>query len=392
VENPRPATRIVTRFAPSPTGRLHLGHAYSALLAHDFARERGGAFLLRIEDIDPGRTREQHVAGIAEDLAWLGLSWDGEVVRQSQRLPLYAAALDRLKARNLIYPCFCTRAEIAREIAASASAPHGPDGALYPGTCRGLSEAEREARVARGDPHAWRLDMSLALRLAAPLSSPGFPGEGDHLKNGGGASSSHERSSPDNFTRRREDAKGRASVSPVIARGASPAAIQQPGELDRFAPLAMTSGEPFAPSRLRVKQSSPGEDGEECLRWTDHGTQISATPEIFGDVILARKDAPTSYHLAVTVDDAAQGVTDVIRGEDLLPSTHVHRLLQVLLGLPTPRYHHHVLLTDAAGKRLAKRDNAPTLGDLRAAGADPAALVENLRRRILPDGILTQKA
>jgi len=277
----------VTRFAPSPTGRLHLGHAWSALRAHDFARERGGRFLLRIEDIDPGRTRPEFIAGIFEDLAWLGLAWDGEVVRQSQRLPRYAGALDTLRRQGLVYPCFCTRSAIAAEIAASAAAPHGPDGSHYPGTCRRLSDAERAGRLVK-EPHAWRLDVARACALAGPL----------------------------------------------------------------------------------------------C--WRNDGEEVRAEPERFGDMVLARKDAPTSYHLAVTVDDAAQGITDVVRGRDLFASTHVHRLLQALLGLPTPAYHHHPLLTDREGRRLAKRSGAPTIADLRAAGADPAELIENLRAGRLP--------
>jgi glutamyl-Q tRNA(Asp) synthetase len=274
----------VTRFAPSPTGRLHLGHAWSALLAHDFARADGGTFLLRIEDIDPGRSRPEHVDGIIEDLLWLGLEWDGEIIYQSERLSLYAEALDRLKAEGLLYPCFCTRAEIAAEIAASASAPQGPDGPLYPGSCRGLADNDLSR------PHAWRLDVKAAMARAG------------------------------------------------------------------------------------------------SLYWMDGHTEVQAEPDRFGDVVLARKDAPASYHLAVTMDDSAQGVTDVVRGRDLFAATDVHRLLQALLDLPTPAYHHHVLLTDALGARLAKRDKAPTLADLRAAGADPVALVEALRRGELPAG------
>jgi len=274
---------VVTRFAPSPTGRLHLGHAYSAVLAHDLARARGGTFLLRIEDIDPGRARPAFVDGIFEDLLWLGLEWDGELIYQSERLPIYAAALDRLKADGLIYPCICTRAEIAAEIAASASAPQGPDGAPpYPGTCRGGAATDR--------PHAWRLDVARAMARTGPLY------------------------------------------------------------------------------------------------WMDDHTEVRAEPERFGDIVLARKDAPASYHLAVTVDDAAQGVTDVVRGRDLFASTDVHRLLQALLDLPTPVYRHHGLLADADGIRLAKRHDAPTLADLRAAGADPGALVAGLRRGEFPAG------
>jgi glutamyl-Q tRNA(Asp) synthetase len=275
----------VTRFAPSPTGRLHLGHAYSALLAYDFARQRGGTFLLRIEDIDPGRVRAEYVDGIIEDLLWLGLEWDGEMPYQSERLAIYAEALERLRAEGLLYPCFCTRAGIAAEIAASAAAPQCPDGApAYPGTCRGLTDPDLSR------PHAWRLDVAKAMARAGPLY------------------------------------------------------------------------------------------------WMDGHTEVQAEPGRFGDVVLARKAAPASYHLAVTIDDAAQGVTDVVRGRDLFAATDVHRLLQALLGLPTPEYHHHDLLTDAAGNRLAKRHGAPTLADLRAGGADPQTLVEALRRGELPAG------
>jgi glutamyl-Q tRNA(Asp) synthetase len=271
---------VVTRFAPSPTGRLHLGHAYSALLAHDFARERDGAFLLRIEDIDPGRVRSEFIDGIIEDLLWLGLEWDADMVYQSERLDAYAGALERLRAMGLLYPCFCTRADIA----ASVAAPHGADGPLYPGTCQGLADPDLSK------PHAWRLDVARAMAMSGPLS------------------------------------------------------------------------------------------------WADHGVEIAARPETLGDIVLARKDAPASYHLAVTVDDAAEGVTDIVRGRDLFASTHVHRLLQALLDLPVPLYHHHGLLTDGEGNRLAKRHGAPTLADLRAGGTDPAALVAALRKGHMPSG------
>lgn len=275
---------VISRFAPSPTGRLHLGHAVSALRAHDLARARGGRFLLRIEDIDPTRCRPEHVAGIVEDLRWLGLDWDGDPIFQSRRLPLYAAALDRLKAAGLVYPCFCTRARIAAEIAASTSAPHGPDGPHYPGLCRALTDAERAARIAAGAAHAWRLDGAKALEMAGPL------------------------------------------------------------------------------------------------RWRDAAAgDVVATPEVHGDVVLARKDAPTSYHLAVTIDDAAQGVTDVVRGQDLFAATHVHRLLQALLALPTPSYHHHPLLLDEQGNRLAKRAGSPTLASMRAEGVNAREIVARLR-------------
>jgi glutamyl-Q tRNA(Asp) synthetase len=281
---------VISRFAPSPTGRLHLGHAYSAIRAHDLARAAGGRFLLRIEDIDPGRSRLEHVSGIEEDLAWLGLRWDEEPIRQSTRLSIYSAALDRLRDMGLLYPCFCTRSAIMTEITASAAAPHGPTGLVYPGTCRTLDPAERAQRR-MNEPHAWRLDMTAASALAGPLD------------------------------------------------------------------------------------------------WIDvDAGRIDADPLSHGDVVLARKDAPVSYHLAATIDDAAQGVTDVARGRDLFAATHIHRLLQALLGLPTPLYHHHALLTGPDGRRLAKRDGAPSLAELRRAGADPVALLADLRPGRLPIG------
>ncbi|KAA5605188.1 tRNA glutamyl-Q(34) synthetase GluQRS [Roseospira marina] len=279
---PPPRGRV-TRFAPSPTGWLHLGHAHSALFA---ARQAtavpGGRFLLRIEDIDTGRCRPEYDAGLREDLAWLGLTWEEPVRRQSDHLAEHAVALDHLRALGLLYPCFCTRKDIQAEIAASPSAPHGPDGPLYPGTCRALDPAERADRLAAGEPHALRLDMA------------------------------------------RAEAHADAGGSPA-------------------------------------------------LTWHDAGAGSQcARPSLFGDVVLARKDIPTSYHLAVTLDDAAQGVTLVTRGQDLFEATHVHRLLQALLDLPVPEYHHHGLLTDAAGRRLAKRDNARAVRTLREAGVPPA--------------------
>lgn len=292
---------IVSRFAPSPTGRLHLGHAFSAVRAHDLARTAGGHFLLRIEDIDGTRSREAFVAGIEEDLAWLGLAWDGPVLRQSERMAVYAGALDRLKAMGLIYPCFCTRAEIA----ASATAPHGPEGPAYPGTCRALSEAERASRM--DETHCWRLDMARAVVAGEATARLGDQGEG--------------------------------------------------------------------------------------LWWHDSfAGWLKADPLAAGDVVLARKETPTSYHLAVTVDDAVQGVTDVVRGVDLFAATHIHRLLQALLGLPTPRYHHHPLLMGADGKRLAKRNGARPLAELRAEGADPAQILASLRAGQLPIGVTTAGA
>ncbi len=276
---------IVTRFAPSPTGYLHLGHAFSALFAWRHARDAGGQFLLRLEDIDPSRCRPEYAAAILEDLAWLGIDWDGEVRVQSLHLPEYRAALDQLAARSLLYPCFCTRADIQQ----SASAPHTPDGApLYPGTCRALSADERAARIAAGVPHAQRLDMRRALECVS--TSLTFEEAGDGPR--------------------------------------------------------------------------PGH------------------PERFGDVVLARKDAPASYHLCVTHDDTLQGVTLVTRGADLKPATDLHRLLQALMEWPVPRYAHHPLLTDASGRRLAKRDRAATLCDLRTSGRTPEevrALISGLR-------------
>jgi glutamyl-Q tRNA(Asp) synthetase len=280
---------IVTRFAPSPTGYLHLGHASAALIAWRRAREAGGRFRLRLEDIDPGRCRPEYAAAILEDLAWLGLDWDGEVRVQSSHLAEYQIVLDGLTARGLLYPCFCTRADVAREVAQSAAAPHGPDGApVYPGTCRGLSADERTRRIAAGERFAQRLDMAHALAMVGRTLT--FEEEGEGV--------------------------------------------------------------------------------------------ITCDPAQFGDVVLARKDAPASYHLCVTHDDALQGVTLVTRGLDLKPATHLHRLIQALMGWPAPRYAHHPLLADATGRRLAKRDRAATLRDLRAQGATPEQV--RARARLAP--------
>jgi len=273
-----------TRFAPSPSGRLHLGHAFSAVLGHDAARAGGGKFRLRIEDLDPGRCREEYVEGIFEDLRWLGVSWDGEVLVQSQRTHLYAEALDRLREQGLVYPCFCTRADIA----ASLTAPHGDAGAAYPGTCRGLpDDPDRRAST----PHSWRLD----------------------------------------------------AVKAIAQAGLPP--------------------------------------------WAEHDGQVFESKQSdIGDAILARKDAPSSYHLACVVDDAASGVDLVARGADLRPSTPVQRLLQALLGLPEPRYLHHPLVLHADGRRLAKRDLAPTLAAMRESGVDGRALAAGLATGRLPSG------
>ena len=267
------AATVVTRFAPSPTGLLHLGHAYSALFSARAARTAGGRFLLRIEDIDGGRCRPEFEDAIRDDLAWLGLEWEAPVRRQSDHMADYAAALARLDEIGLIYPCFCTRAAIRAEIALAGAAPHGPDGPVYPGTCRALPRDERTRRVDSGEPHALRLDTARAAAHAGPLT------------------------------------------------------------------------------------------------WVDRDRgERTATPAAHGDVVLARKDVPTSYHLSVTVDDHLQGVTLVTRGADLLPATDVHRLLQALLGFAVPAYHHHRLLTNETGIRLAKRDAAATIRSLREAG------------------------
>ncbi|GBQ89598.1 glutamyl-tRNA synthetase [Gluconacetobacter johannae DSM 13595] len=274
---------IVTRFAPSPTGYLHLGHAASALAGWRLARESGGRFLLRIEDIDPVRCRPDYVEAIVEDLAWIGITPDGPVRRQSAHLPDYRRVLDALSARGLLYPCFCTRADIAREAQEAAHAPHrAPDGTLaYGGTCRALSPRQRADGMRDGRPYVLRLDMARALHVA----------------------------------------------------------------------------------------------GGECVTWRERGQGVrTGRPGLFGDVVLARKDIPASYHLCVTHDDAAQGVTLVSRGEDLRPATAIHRLLQILMGWPEPEYAHHALLLDGEGRRLAKRDRALTLRAMRAAGMTPDAV------------------
>ena len=277
---------VTTRFAPSPSGHLHLGHAYSAAIG----RAAGERFLLRIEDLDAGRCRPEFVAGIEEDLAWLGIGADAPNLFQSRRTAHYAAALNQLRHERLVYPCFCTRADIA----ASLTAPHGDAGSAYPGTCRGLpDDLERRATT----PHSWRLDS------AAAVARTGLPG------------------------------------------------------------------------------------------WTEQdGTRFTASPADIGDAILARKDAPAAYHLACVVDDAATGVTLVVRGEDLRPSTPVQRLLQALLGLREPAYLHHALVLHEDGRRLAKRDLAPTLAAMRAAGVDGERLAADLAEGRLPLGFRLSSA
>ena len=287
---------MVTRFAPSPTGRLHVGHGWSALMAMDLARGAGGTMRLRIEDIDGTRSRPEHVAGIIEDLRWLGVEWNGDILFQSQRIRLYMAALDRLRDMGLLYPCFCTRADIQ----ASLTAPHGPEGPVYPGTCRALGAEEQTHRIAAGKAHAWRIDMAQATARAGPLCWHAFGAEG--------------------------------------------------------------------------------------------GEVIAANPAVHGDVVLARKDAPASYHLSCTLDDAAMGVTHVLRGADLRHATDIHRLLQAVLDLPSPAYRHHPLLVDAQGRRLAKRSGSLSLAQLRTQGIDPRVLAADLRAGRFPVGISGGKA
>ncbi len=272
------------RFAPSPNGALHLGHAFSALLNHDLARATGGRLLLRLEDIDRDRCREAYAAAIREDLAWLGVETEGVPRRQSEHFGLYKTALDRLAARSLVYPCFCSRGTIMAATAAlpGAARPVDPDGApLYPGTCRHLDPTMRARHIADGRPFGLRLDMARALRDAPP-----------------------------------------------------------------------------------------------ALAWRESGEAggsraVAADPAAWGDALLSRKDVPTSYHVSVVVDDAAQGVTDVVRGRDLFHATGLHRLLQALLDLPAPRYHHHRLILDPGGHKLSKSRSAPSLRDLRRQGAGP---------------------
>jgi glutamyl-Q tRNA(Asp) synthetase len=269
---------IVTRFAPSPTGLLHLGHAYAAITAH----ESGDDFLLRIEDIDKGRSRDKFIQSIFYDLKWLGLSWDEPSLRQSTRMGAYAEALVNLKARGLVYPCFCTRAEIAAEIALAGEAQHGPEGPIYPGTCRSLSVEEARHRIEAGENHALRLNVAKAAAQVGPLS------------------------------------------------------------------------------------------------FNEQGHRYPVDPFRFGDIVVARKDMPTSYHLAVVVDDAFQNVSLVTRGEDLLSATHIQRLLQALLRLPEPAYAHHPLVLDENGRKFSKRDGAVSLQSLRDEGLTPA----DIRARI----------
>lgn len=269
-----------TRFAPSPTGRLHLGHVLAARVAWSLARDAGGEFLLRHEDIDGSRVREEFYQGIEEDLEWLGLTWDGEPLRQTDRIPAYDVALAVLRKQGLAYPCFCTRREIQEEWARMGAAPQGPESPVYPGICRRLPAEEQQEKIRAGVPFAWRLDSGKAAEIAGPLTF-------------------HD------------------------------------------------------------------------LRFGE----IPVDPQLLGDVVLARKDIGTAYHLAVVVDDAFQEITHVTRGEDLLSSTHVHRLLQYLIQLPEPVYLHHELMLDGEGKRLAKRNDSLAVATLRERGMTPAEVL-----------------
>lgn len=279
-----PASHAVTRFAPSPNGQLHMGHAFSALCAHDFARAFGGLFCLRIEDIDGTRSRPEHVEAIITDLHWLGLSHDGAVQFQSQQIGRYEAARDSLIKAGLLYRCGCSRSDIA-EVLKHKSVPHGPDGPHYPGTCRA-------APFEGNTPFCWRLDMEKAMAMAGPLT------------------------------------------------------------------------------------------------WMDLAAgQQHADPMCFGDVVIWRKDAPASYHLAATCDDAADGITYIVRGKDLFAYTAIHRLLQQLLDLPEPVYWHHPLLLDGSGEKLSKSKLSPSLSVRRLAGESGAGLIDNLRQGTLVLGI-----
>ena len=283
---------VVTRFAPSPSGPLHVGHLLAALQARRLADVHGGSCLLRVEDIDQRAQHREYLDLMYEDLEWLGLHFDGEVMVQTRRFGVYQAVLDQLRLMGLLYPCFCTRSEIKAQLAELGRAPHATLGYLYPGTCRRLSDDAVAERLASGMPHCWRLDMQ--------------------------------------------------RVQDLIG----------------------------------------------CPTWHDmrRGTQ-RCVPTAYGDVVLARKDFPASYHLAVVVDDAAQGVTHVTRGEDLFESTHIHRALQAVLGLPVPLYCHHSLLRDNEGKRLAKRDGARSIASLREAGYTPQQVRDSLQQALQCGGI-----
>lgn len=283
---------VTTRFAPSPSGPLHVGHLLAALQARRLADLHGGRCLLRVEDIDQRAQHPEYLALMYEDLRWLGLRFDGDVMVQTQRFGEYEKALEQLRRLGVLYPCFCTRSEIKAQLAEMGRAPHATLGYLYPGTCRRLPDAEVAEKLAAGLPHSWRLDMQRVQELIG------------------------------------------------------------------------------------------------CPIWHDmhRGTQ-RCVPTAYGDVVLARKDFPASYHLSVVIDDAAQGVTHVTRGGDLFDATHIHRALQGVLGLPVPQYCHHALLRDNAGKRLAKRDGARSIASLREAGFSPQQVLESLHTALQRGGV-----
>ena len=274
---------VITRFAPSPTGRLHMGHAYSALFASSLAADEGGKFLLRIEDIDTSRCRKEYTEGIYEDLEWLGILWEPDVLIQSNRFDAYRNSINVLREMGVLYPCFCSRKKIEAEQSNEGLAPHGSGSPKYSGHCHKIGSKIRRDRIAQGEPHSWRLDCSAAFSIT----------------------------------------------------------------------------------------------GE--LRWIDRlAGETIVDPSILGDIIISRKDIATSYHLAVTLDDAEQGVTLISRGEDLIESTHVHRLLQCLLGLPVPHWCHHKLIKNEEGKRFSKREGSLTLKEMRGSGIRAEDLREEL--------------
>lgn len=287
-----PSPPVITRFAPTPSGPLHVGHLLAALRARRLADAHGGRCFLRVEDIDQRARQQCWKEQMLRDLDWLGLHFDGAIMVQSRRFDVYGAALSRLREKGLLYPCFCTRGQIRAQLAELGRAPHASLGDIYPGTCKRLSEEEVLSRLEAGEAHSWRLDME---RVQDLIGCP-------------------------------------------------------------------------------------------CWRDLRRGLQ-RCVPTLYGDVILARKEFPASYHLAVVVDDAAQGITHVTRGEDLFEATHIHRALQGVLGLPVPVYEHHLLLRDNEGKRLAKRDGARSLSSLREAGMTPEQVLHSLSRALENGGV-----
>jgi glutamyl-Q tRNA(Asp) synthetase len=355
----------VFRFAPSPNGELHLGHALSALLNFEMAEAAGGQFLLRIEDIDPARCRPEFEAGIYDDLRWLGLTWEEPVRRQSEHIEEYGAALDDLQERGLVYPAFLSRAAVKTRVAAFEAEggvwPRDPDGTpLYPTEERGLDPEIAARRIAAGERHMWRLDMGkafsdvLLVRLP-PSALPGiFPSRGE------------------------TDSQ----------RPLAPASVSQVRREKRRQPISPLEGEMPGRAEGGVATDTAGDWPLQPLTWTETSSgrpaSIPADTSIWGDVVLWRWDAPSSYHLSVVLDDALQGVTHVVRGRDLYHATPVHRLLQTLFGLPEPIYYHHPLLMDENGEKLSKSLGSTGLRALRESGITPS----DVRRRIGLDRLL----